>query len=249
MQGATEFLPVSSSGHLVLLQKIFGIAEGTLLFDTMTHVGTLTAVFVVLWKDIWAILKKPFQPLTGFLIIATVPTVIIALIFKDAIEKAFTSAGFLGWAFLLTSLALVVSDFLANRGENASGQFRQMDAVDALVIGILQAIAVVPGVSRSGFTLSGALARRLDKDSAARFSFLLSIPVILGALILQIKDLAGGNAVHMEIAPLIAGILTAAFVGFLSVRLMIRLVKRHRLWGFAIYTGLLGIAVLVFGIQ
>ncbi|MDR0644851.1 MAG: undecaprenyl-diphosphate phosphatase [Treponema sp.] len=247
-QGVTEFLPVSSSGHLVLLQNIFGISEGTLLFDTMTHVGTLIAVFAVLWKDVWAILKKPFQLLTGFLIIATIPTVVGALVFKDAIEKAFTSADFLGWAFLLTSLALVVSDLLANRSRTPIGQSRQMSVVDALVVGILQAVAIIPGVSRSGFTLSGALARRLDKDFAARFSFLLSIPAILGALVLQVKGLLGGTAVRVETAPLIAGTFTAAVVGFFSVRLMLKLVKEHRLWGFAIYTGFLGIAVLIFGV-
>ncbi|MDR0785100.1 MAG: undecaprenyl-diphosphate phosphatase [Treponema sp.] len=247
-QGVTEFLPVSSSGHLVLLQKIFGISEGTLLFDVMTHVGTLIAVFAVLWKDVWAIIKKPIQPLTGFLIIATIPTVATALIFKDSIEAAFTSTDFLGWAFLLTSLALIASDFLGNRGDSFRRRLRQMSVIDALVIGVLQAVAVIPGVSRSGFTLSGALARKLDKDFAARFSFLLSIPAILGALVLQVKDLANGNAVHVEIAPLIVGTLTAAAVGFFSVRLMLKLVKEHRLWGFAVYTGLLGIGVLVFGV-
>ncbi|MDR1466371.1 MAG: undecaprenyl-diphosphate phosphatase [Treponema sp.] len=246
IQGLTEFLPVSSSGHLVLLQKIFGISEGTLLFDTMTHVGTLTAVFIVLWKDIWTIIKKPFQPLTGFLIIATIPTAAVALIFKQTIETAFSSTNFLGWAFLLTATALTLSDALTHKAQTPIP--RQMHISDSLIIGALQAVAIIPGVSRSGFTLSGALARKLDKDFAARFSFLLSIPAILGALTLQIKDLASGNTAPLEPAPLIAGTLTATVIGFLSVRLMLKLVKEHRLWGFALYTGFLGIAVLIFHI-
>jgi undecaprenyl-diphosphatase len=247
MQGLTEFLPVSSSGHLTLLQKVFGISEGTLLFDAMVHVGTLVAVFMVLWKDVWALIKRPFQPLTGFLIIATVPLVVVALAFKDAIEVAFTSTDFLGWAFLLTSLALIASDFLVTRGGARRG-VRQMGVIDALVIGALQAVAIIPGISRSGLTLSGALARRLDKDFAARFSFLLSIPAILGALVLQVRDLVSRSAVHVETVPLLVGTFTAATVGFFSVRLMLKLVKEHRLWGFALYTGFLGIAVLVLGV-
>lgn len=247
MQGITEFLPVSSSGHLTLLQKVFGISEGTLLFDAMVHVGTLVAVFMVLWKDVWALIKRPFQPLSGFLIVATVPLVVVALVFKDAIEAAFTSTDFLGWAFLLTSLALLASDFLVKRG-GARRKVRQMGVIDALVVGVLQAVAIIPGISRSGLTLSGALALKLDKDFAARFSFLLSIPAILGALVLQVRDLASGSVVHVETVPLLVGMFTAAVVGFFSVRLMLNLVKRHRLWGFALYTGVLGIAVLVFGV-
>jgi undecaprenyl-diphosphatase len=254
VQGFTEFLPVSSSGHLVLLQKIFGISESALFFDVMVHIGTLIAVFIVLWKDIWGILKKPIQPLTAYLVLATIPTVIAALVFKGAIETAFASAAFLGFAFLLTSLALFVSDFLSKRQQQSKGQ-NEMNIFDSLVIGILQAIAIIPGVSRSGFTLSGALSRRLDRDFAARFSFLLSIPAILGALVLQIKDITDGSGanigegnVGINTVPLITGTLTAAVVGFFSVKLMLELVREHRLWGFAAYTGILGIAVLIIGL-
>ena len=109
VQGLTEFLPVSSSGHLVLLQKVFGVSEPALFFDTMLHVGTLAAVFVVLWRDIWAILRRLFQPLTGYLIIATLPAVVFALILKDTIETAFESGKFLGFAFLITSALLIIS--------------------------------------------------------------------------------------------------------------------------------------------
>ena len=118
IQGLTEFLPVSSSGHLVLLQKIFDIKEPSLFFDTMLHAGTLMAVFIVLWKEIWQLLKKPIQPLTGYLIIATIPAVLAALLFKDKIENLFLSAKLLGFCFLITSALLVFAEILSKRAVN-----------------------------------------------------------------------------------------------------------------------------------
>jgi undecaprenyl-diphosphatase len=255
VQGLTEFLPVSSSGHLVLLQKVFGISEPALFFDTMVHVGTLAAVFVVLWRDIWAILRRIFQPLTVYLIIATLPAVVFALGFKDLIERFFESGEFLGFAFLITSALLTAAELLSRRaaavGRKKAGEINWLDA---LIIGVLQAAAIIPGVSRSGATLSGALSRRLDRDFGARFSFLLSIPAILGALVLQVKDIAkgagsaadaGGNvAGNIGGAAVIAGTLTAAVVGFFAVRLMLKIVRERSLWGFAVYTAVLGALVL-----
>ncbi|GHV94308.1 undecaprenyl-diphosphatase 4 [Spirochaetia bacterium] len=271
VQGLTEFLPVSSSGHLVLLQRVFGISEPALFFDTMVHVGTLAAVFVVLWRDIWAILRRLIQPLTAYLIIATIPAVIFALAFKNSIEAAFESGQFLGAAFLLTSALLTGAELLSRRGvvggsaKPAEGSLKkagEMNWIDALVIGILQAVAIIPGVSRSGSTLSGALSRKLNRDFAARFSFLLSIPAILGALVLQLKDLAkdAGSAAAdvaangseltamgggIGAAAIIAGTLSAAIVGFFAVRLMLKIVRERSLFGFAIYTAVLGVLVLV----
>jgi undecaprenyl-diphosphatase len=247
VQGLTEFLPVSSSGHLVLLQRIFGISEPAMLFDTLVHGGTLIAVLVVLWPDIWALLRRPVQPLMGFLILGTVPAVIAALLFKDAIEGAFASGAFLGWAFLLTAAILTVSWLIGRReGRRIRGQ-GEMGWLDAVIIGVLQAVAIVPGVSRSGATLSGALSRRLDRDFAARFSFLLSIPAILGALVLQLKDLAGvegAAAGGIGIGALAAGTATAAAAGFFSIRLMLKIVRERSLLGFAVYTAILGALVL-----
>ncbi|GHV88462.1 undecaprenyl-diphosphatase 4 [Spirochaetia bacterium] len=245
IQGITEFLPVSSSGHLVLLQKIFGISEPVLLFDTMVHVGTLAAVFVVLWKDIWGILRRIIQPVTGFLILATIPTVIVALILKDQIEAAFESGGFLGFAFLFTALVLLTAEFLARRAGKTKSS-GAMGWVDALVIGLCQAAAIIPGVSRSGMTLSGALSRKLERGYAARFSFLLSIPAILGALALQVKDIAGGEtAGGIGAAPIIAGTVTAAVVGFFAIKFMLKIVRERSLRGFAVYVAILGVLVLV----
>ena len=265
VQGLTEFLPVSSSGHLVLLQKVFGVSEPALFFDTMLHVGTLAAVFVVLWRDIWAILRRLFQPLTGYLIIATLPAVVFALILKDTIETAFESGKFLGFAFLITSALLIISELLAKWSKNGTkksetGPAGRMNWLDALIIGVLQAVAIIPGVSSSGATLSGALSRGLDRDFAARFSFLLSIPAILGALVLQVKDLAEGAATSgteavaaggIGAAAIIAGTLSAAVVGFFAVRLMLKIVRERSLAGFAVYTAVLGGLTLIdqFGTQ
>ena len=241
IQGLTEFLPVSSSGHLVLFQKIFGITEPALLFDTMLHTGTLAAVCAVLWKDIWAILRRIIQPLTLYLIIATVPTVIAALVFRGPLERAFATGQFLGVSFLATSALLAAAELLAKR---ARAKKQAMNWPDVLVIGIMQAVAVIPGVSRSGATLSGALSRGLNRDFAARFSFLLSIPAILGAVVFQLKDLTGAETAGIPAAAIIAGTLSAAIVGFFAVRLMLNIIREKSLWGFAVYTGLVGLLVL-----
>ena len=249
VQGLGEFLPVSSSGHLVLLQKVFGISEQTLFFDTMLHVGTLFAVVVVLWNDILAILRRPIQPLTGFLIIATIPAVFAALVFGDQIEYVFSTGQFLGISFLITTLLLCFAELLSRRISNANGYKKaaEMNWLDALIIGVFQAIAIPPGISRSGATISGALSRRLDRDFAARFSFLLSIPVILGALVLNLRNLAKNSeaAAGSMGAEVIAGTFAAAIVGFFAVKLMLKIVREKSLFGFAIYTAVLGCLILV----
>ena len=257
VQGLTEFLPVSSSGHLVLLQKIFGIENPTLFFEVMLHAGTLIAVFAVLRKEIWAILCKPLQPLTGFLIIGTIPIIIAALVFRKPLEQLFETGEYLSFAFLSTSLLLVTAELLAKRAAKIDTKkysemnWQAMKWQDALVVGIMQAIAVVPGISRSGATLSGALSRGLNRDFAARFSFLLSIPAILGALALHVKemavdgvaaDAAGGSA---GAAAVIAGTAAAAVVGFFAIRFMLKIIREKSLYGFAIYTAVLGVLVII----
>ena len=258
VQGITEFVPVSSSGHLVLLQKIFGINEAALVFDTAVHGGTLVAVLVVLRQDIWNVLRRIVQPLTLWLIIATIPAVAAALLFRQRIEEAFASASFLGFAFLVTGALLFMSDLLFRRSGKPGGlparlegaaaaRFQdEMNWKDALLIGLLQAVAIVPGISRSGATISAALFRRLDRDFAARFSFLLSIPAILGALVLQGKDLLKAGAAEPGIGflPVAAGMISAAAVAFFSIRLTLKIVREHSLLGFALYTGILGVLLL-----
>jgi undecaprenyl-diphosphatase len=256
VQGLTEFLPVSSSGHLVLLQKIFKIQEPSLFFDTMLHLGTLIAVMTVLWKDIFEILKKPIQKLTGFLIIATIPAVIAALLFKDAIEEIFVSGKFLGICFLITAALLVSAELLSRRNKNANptseGQDEngaKMTWLHALFIGVMQALAIPPGISRSGATISGSLFCKLDRGFAARFSFLMSIPAILGAVVMQTKELvkhgSAAEGAHFGTTAIIVGTITSAVVGFFAVKFMLKIIKEKSLFGFAIYTGVLGVVVLI----
>ncbi|MDR2471881.1 MAG: undecaprenyl-diphosphate phosphatase [Treponema sp.] len=258
VQGITEFLPVSSSGHLVLFQRMLGISEPALFFDTMLHCGTLLAVLVALREDVWSLARRPFQRMTALLIISTAVTAAIALFFKEDFEAAFESGQWLGQAFLVTSLALFVSEYLSRRPGSARND-AEMGWFDAALIGALQGIAIVPGISRSGLTLSGALSRKLERDLAARFSFLLSVPAILGALVLQIKELydvsrfpsvnpgaaSGGLAAGIGPAPVIAGTLAAAITGFGAVLLMFRIIRQRSLAGFGIYTAILGLLVLL----
>ena len=257
IQGITEFLPVSSSGHLVLIQKIMGISVPTLFFDIILHCGTLLAVFVALRKEIWNLIRRPFQRITALLIIATAVTAGIAFAIKDRVEEAFASGEWLGHAFLITSLALFISDYLSRKPGRQRND-AEIDWFDAVFIGLLQGIAIVPGISRSGLTLSGALSRRLERDLAARFSFLLAIPAILGALVLQIRELYKyyhfqsvnpnetiGFLAGINPAALIAGTLTAALVGFGAVMVMLKIIRKHSLAGFGIYTALLGLLILL----
>jgi undecaprenyl-diphosphatase len=185
------------------------------------------------------------------LIIATIPAVVLALAFGDVIEHAFESGKFLGVCFLITTALLVTAEFLSRRA-NALGGLKsgdKMNWVDALIIGIMQAVAIAPGISRSGATISGALSRKLDRDFAARFSFLLSIPAILGAVVLQSKDLVKDGAAQsgesIGAAAIIAGTLCAAIVGFFSMKLMLKVIREKSLFGFAIYTAVLGILVII----
>jgi undecaprenyl-diphosphatase len=258
VQGLTEFLPVSSSGHLLLFQKLMLIPSDPLLFfDTLLHCGTLAAVIVALRHDVWNLIRRPFQRVTIYIIVATAVTAAIALFFREQFEEAFKTGRWLGQAFLVTSAALFISEYVSRR----PGGFRndaEMGWFDAIFIGALQGIAIAPGVSRSGLTLAGALSRKLNRDLAVRFSFLLSIPAILGALVFQIKELYDISKqpstdplaskkiiIGITSGPLIAGTITSAVVGFAAVVLMLRIVRKNSLTGFAVYTGILGLLILL----
>lgn len=242
-QGLCEFLPVSSSGHLVLLQNIFGIEEGALFFDTMLHVGTLFAVFAVYWRELWDMLRHPFQKKVGMLLISTAVTAALAILFKDFIEAAFSGA-FLGLGFLVTAAVLFSSELYFQARKKASHGIEAMKPQSALGIGFMQGVAILPGISRSGSTIAGARFFGLDKDAAAEFSFLLSIPAILGSLVLQVPDALDAGTAGIGLLPLLAGMVVAALSGYLAIRWMLKLIKTKSLLGFAAYTAVLGVLVL-----
>jgi undecaprenyl-diphosphatase len=241
IQGLTEFLPVSSSGHLVLFQKIFGINEPTLIFDTMVHVGTLAAVVTVLWKEIFSILKKPFQKLTWLLLAVTIPTGIIGIMFKDSLEAMYESGSTLGFEFLATGIIILFAERLNSGRKN----IKETSYLDAAFIGVMQGAAIMPAVSRSGLTISGALMRDLDREFAAKFSFLLSIPAILGAAVFQVKDILEVGSTGIITAPIAAGTIAAAIAGYFSVRFMIVLIKKGSMKYFSYYVFIIGALVII----
>lgn len=242
VQGLTEFLPVSSSGHLILFKKLFGIDQEQfgLTFDIALHFATLIAVFVVFWPDIVAILKKPVQKLTGLLIIATIPAVFVGLFLDDYIEEISQSGGFLGFAFLFTAALMFFSQKIPSKSKNLD----MMKYSDAAVIGLMQGVAVMPGISRSGSTTSAGLIMGVEKAASMRFAFLMSIPVILGSAVLGVKDIAT-NPEPINWAPVLAGMLAAGVSGYFAVRFMLNFFKKRSLNIFSVYVAVLGILILI----
>ena len=249
VQGLCEFLPVSSSGHLLLLSKIFGITEGAMFFSVMLHLATLVAVVIAFWPLVKKLVKHPFSRPVLMIILATIPTVLVAVLFKKVEPfKTFYLAAeggqYLGYCFLVTSVILLVSDRVQHPKKSLR-KIKNMRYTDALIIGSMQGVGVLPGVSRSGSTISGALVAGLDRKAAADFSFLMSIPAILGGAVLEIPDAIEEGLTGIHWTCVFAGMLVAGLVGFFAIRLMLSAIKKKKLWGFAVYTALLGAAVLV----
>jgi len=258
VQGIAEFLPVSSSGHLLLIQKMFGITEGAMFFTVMLHLATLIAVFIVYWPTLVELIKKPFQKTVGLLIIATVPAVLIALLSKmiapvEAFFDAADAGQYLGFGFLLTSLLLFISDHVRHTQIDENGEkvekkgkkLKTMQVKDALIIGCMQGVGVLPGVSRSGSTISGALFAGLNRKTAADFSFLMSIPAIIGGAVFEIPDALATGLGGLHWTTLVAGMLVAGITGYFAIKMMITAIKKKKLLGFVIYTFVLGSLVLV----
>lgn len=243
VQGVTEFLPVSSSGHLVLFQKIFGINEPPIFFDTLIHFATLLAVAFYLRKEIFSIIKnlnqKETQKLIGLILLATIPAVIVGFSIKDNIDKVFNSLGLLSITFFLTAVILFITKFFENGQKNMTNA----SWFDSLLIGMFQALAVLPGISRSGSTISAGLFRGLKREDAFKFSFLLAIPVISGAMILQIFDFSWNN-LNGGIFINSIGFITAAIFGFLSLKILEKITVKGNLHYFAFYCLVLAIIIL-----
>ena len=260
VQGLTEFLPVSSSGHLVLFQNLFGLKEPELLFDICLHVGTLVAVHVVFYRDILEILKALIQILGrmktagGFwrlcqidpairmalLVVAgSVPTAVIGLLFKEITDQLFGSTVIVGCMLIITGTLL----WLTRKIRTAGRPIERTTVKDALIIGIVQGLAILPGISRSGSTISTALFLGVDRKLAGRYSFLLSIPAIVGALVLGID--APELATSIPLTTILAGSLVSAAVGWLALVILLRVVDRGQLHRFAPYCWIVGLVTLV----
>lgn len=256
VQGLTEFIPVSSSGHLVLVPHLLGWEfpeTQAFIFDVLVQWGTLLAVVIYFWKDLKCITLsfckgifagKPFATADArmgwYLIIATIPAVIVGLLCKDFIAAAFSSARMTGFFLLLTALILVIAERVGKRQ-------RSMDTItgmDALWIGCSQVLALLPGVSRSGSTIAGGMTRNLDRSAAARFSFLMSVPVLLGAGILAIKDLYAMPNLDTFLLPLLVGFLAALVSGYIAIRWLITYLGKHSLYAFAGYCLVVGLLII-----
>lgn len=249
VQGLAEFLPISSSGHLILTRAIMGISDAQaatgafMMLDVLLHAGTLLAVVIVFWKDWWSILRNPFKSkLLLLLIIASIPALIVAVFFNDFVDQFFTG-WFLGVSFLITSLFLLIAEVVSRKERQRSDQPQVRNAV---VMGIMQAIALLPGVSRSGSTLTGGLLSGLDRKAGAKFAFMMSAPAIFGSLLFEGKDaIENGYLSQLELVPTIVGVAVAAVSGYLAIRFMLKLINRISLNWFALYTALLGIVILL----
>lgn len=245
IQGLSEFLPVSSSGHLLVFHELFGItAEDNLTFIIVLNMGSLVPLLYTFRKDIWGLIKKPFQKTTLLLVIATIPLVVTTLLFEGFIESAFFTVQFLPFGFILTGVALLLSDKLKKNTKNMD----KLGVVDAVVIGCAQALAVIPGISRSGSTITTTMARGINRESAAKFSFLMSIPAAIGAMVFRASRIIADPALleGLNFPNLIAGFITAAVSGYVAINFMLSIVKKAKLKYFLYYIIALVVVIFVF---
>ena len=244
LQGATEFLPVSSSGHLVVAQQLLGWqAENSMIlaFDIALHVGTLISVVAVFWRDIVQMLTGRNWRLVGLLVLATIPAVIVGFTLKDWFEGLFASLLTVGVAWIITGSILLLTKFV-KKSDN-----REVSWFKSLLIGCAQAVAIIPGISRSGSTIAAGLFLKVDKREAAKFAFLMSVPAILGGAVLDVKDLAGFPT--ESVLALVVGVISAALVGYLCIKWLLNIISKGRLWWFGVYCLLAGVLTLILVIR
>jgi undecaprenyl-diphosphatase len=259
VQGVTEFLPISSSAHLMLVPWVMGWPFPPLLFDTMLHWGTLLAILIVFWRELIVIAKamwyslvqrnfhNPEARLGWYIVIGSIPVVIAGFVFRDLIEAMFHNIQEVGFSLIVTAGILALSEWLTQRRATAR-PLDQLTPWHAVAIGLGQALALEPGLSRSGMTIATGMAVGLRRDAAARFSFLLAIPAIFGAGMLQLSDaLATDSHEVLRYAPqLIVGFVVSAVVGVLVIRFLLGYLRRHTLYIFSVYCLIVGISVLLF---
>lgn len=263
VQGLAEFLPVSSSGHLALLQQWFGIEEdNVLLFAVLLHVGTLISVLIVYWKDVWELIKelgltikdiftgkglrleeRPTRKLGVMIIVATIPTGVIGILFNDFFDSLYNSVIPIGVGLIITGFLLI----LAERTGTSSRGIQQMNYRNALFIGTVQGIAICPGISRSGSTLFGSLICNLDRKFAVKFVFLISIPSILGSAVMETPAAIQSGLDTALIGPIAVGMIVAAVSGLVAIKTMIKIVSSKKLSYFSYYVWVLGLIVVGYG--
>lgn len=264
VQGIAEFLPISSSGHLAIAQNLLGMSDaGTVpeFFDVLLHLGTLVAVFVAYWADIKDMVLEffrgagdlihhstpnpvpPARRLILLIILGTLPLFVVLPV-KDAVQGLSNSMAFIGAALIVTGVLLFVSDRVKKGRKNE----RTATWLDVLIVGIGQAIATMPGISRSGMTITTGCFVGFERKFAVRFSFLLSIPAVLGANILSLADAAKAGINWAEVPVYLVGVVTAAVVGYLCIRLLRFIADRGKFGAFAYYCWAVGVLTLVLNV-
>ncbi len=241
VQGLTEFLPVSSSGHLLLVSRIFGIADHSLTFDVFLHAGTLIAVVFAYWRTLWRLARQPRDRLVRLLFIGTAPAVLAGAVLEEEFARVFHSGATLGIEFVITGLLLLWAE--ARRVDGALADFpgRSLTGGRALWIGCAQGAAIMPALSRSGLTMATALALGIKREEAVDFSFLLSVPAIAGATLWEARKLS-----LAAVSPaLLAGMLASAATGYLAIRFLTRWIRRGKLNVFGYYTIAVGLFVML----
>jgi len=258
VQGLTEFIPVSSSAHLVIVPALLGWSipeDQAFVFDVLVQLGTLVAVLIYFRRDLIGLLRPwgtgllrrapfgdPRSRLVWWLILATIPAGVGGLLLKDVVASAFASLAASGYFLIGTGTLLILAERFGRRNRGLEG----MGWLDALVIGLFQLIAIFPGLSRSGSTIAGGMFRNLECQAAARFSFLLSIPIMAAAGLLAGLDLLRMPDMGALLPPLTAGFLAAAAVGFMTIHWLLKYLARGSLAGFAVYVWVLAGAILLF---
>lgn len=258
VQGLTEFLPVSSSAHLIFIQNILGV-ESSLAFDTFLHLGSLLAVLIYFRADIYKMIRAwllsigdilqhrfregfysdPYKRLAWYVILATIPVGIAGVFLESHVDALFAGALYVPGFFLFVTGTIL---YLSQRMASGQIDMSHMGWFQSLFMGLGQACAIMPGLSRSGTTIAAGLVVGLDKEFAAKFSFILSIPAILGAAVFQLKDLSGGS---VEIGACIAGFVVAVISGYLAISVLLKIVREKSLDIFAYYCWIVGLIVLI----
>ncbi len=269
VQGITEFLPISSSGHLAILRNLFNINVDNIIFEVLLHFGTLVAIIIAFYKDVGKLIVEAFGILIDLIrkiialltrkgnpvkvihssyrrfvmliIVASIPTAFIGLIGKDLVVKAYNTILIPGILLLLTGYLLQVTHKLKPGKKNMSTASYK----NAFIIGTFQGFSILPGLSRSGSTIAGGLLNGLSKEFAVKFSFLMSLPAVLGATILELKDIPSGQLSTIVSGPYIVGTIVSAVVGYICIKSLIAIIKRNKLHYFTYYCYIVGILAIV----
>ena len=278
IQGLAEFLPISSSGHLSILQEVLKVKNAGIFFDIMLHLGTLVAIFFAYWKDIKKliiegimiikdslhncfsffyyithrqkqrkyihIVNTPYRKFVILIIISTIPTGIIGVLFKDIVEAASSSLLITGICLLITGVILLIADMLPDGKKRPN----QVTYSQAGIIGVVQGLATLPGISRSGSTITACLLCGFDKSFAVKYSFIMSIPAVLGAVVLELKDFSKITVDSSELMNYGIGTLLAAIVGYICIKTMLVVVRGKRFKYFAYYCFIIGAFAIIWHI-